>query len=179
MSQVLIESFTTFDNLTDPRVERTRRHNLFDLVFKPFEPTLSAGDRLGFSLRVNPVVARPVAKGQRGKRHDVVMNALRDVPPGKRAEARPEAMAAAGQDWLMRQGLAHGFAPLGQATCDGYDQIRIPRGGKMAPAVFGVMDINGVLEVRDPALFLDRLTTGFGRARAYGYGLMLIRRARP
>jgi len=32
MSQMLIEVFTTFDTLTDPRVERTRRHNLFDLV---------------------------------------------------------------------------------------------------------------------------------------------------
>ena len=152
-------------------------HGLFKLCCKPFEPALSPGDRLGFSLRVNPVVARPEAKGQRGKRHDVVMNALRDVPGGERAEARPEAIAAAGQAWLARQGEANGFKPLGQAACDGYDQVRIPRAGAK-PAVFGVMDINGVLEVQDPGLFLARLTAGFGRGRPYGYGLMLIRRAR-
>jgi predicted transposase YbfD/YdcC len=32
MSQRLIEVFTTFENLTDPRIERTRRHELFDLL---------------------------------------------------------------------------------------------------------------------------------------------------
>jgi CRISPR system Cascade subunit CasE len=44
--------------------------------------------------------------------------------------------------------------------------------------VFGVLDISGVLEVRDPARFLARLIQGFGRARAFGCGLMLIRRVR-
>ncbi len=151
-------------------------HGLFDLSFKQFEPALSPGDRLGFSLRVNPVVARPVAKGQRGKRHDVVMNILHDIPVGARAEARPEAIAAAGQAWLARQGEAHGFKPLGQAACDGYNRIRVPHA--KGPAVFGVMDINGVLEVQDPGVFLAKLAAGFGRARPYGYGLMLIRRAR-
>jgi len=32
MSRSLIDVFTTFENLTDPRVERTRRHELFELV---------------------------------------------------------------------------------------------------------------------------------------------------
>jgi CRISPR system Cascade subunit CasE len=152
-------------------------HHLFDLDFKPFAPVLSSGDRLGFTLRANPVVARPEAIGQRGKRHDVVMDLLRDVPHGERAKARPEAMLTAGRAWLARQGEAHGFAPLGDAAVDGYASVRIPRTtGK--PAVFGVLDISGVLEVRDPLAFLTRLSQGFGRARAFGCGLMLIRRVR-
>jgi CRISPR system Cascade subunit CasE len=44
--------------------------------------------------------------------------------------------------------------------------------------VFGVLDISGVLEVHDPDRFLLRLAQGFGRARAFGCGLMLIRRVR-
>ncbi len=32
MSQNLIDVFTTFENLTDPRMERTRQHSLFELV---------------------------------------------------------------------------------------------------------------------------------------------------
>lgn len=32
MSQKLVDVFTTFENLTDPRVERTRQHSLFELV---------------------------------------------------------------------------------------------------------------------------------------------------
>jgi CRISPR system Cascade subunit CasE len=152
-------------------------HHLFDLDFKPFAPNLSSGDRLGFTLRANPVVARTEARGQRGKRHDVVMDLLRDVPRGERATARPEAALTAGRAWLARQGEAHGFTPIGDAAVDGYDSVRIPRAdGK--PAVFGVLDISGLLEVRDPSEFLTRLSQGFGRARAFGYGLMLIRRAR-
>ncbi len=153
-------------------------HDLFDLESKAFEPALEAGDALSFTLRVNPVIARPEARGQRGKRHDVVMDALRDVPDGERASARFEAISTAGRAWLARQGAAHGFTPLGPAVCDGYDRIRLPRPGKQPPAVFGVMDISGVLEVRDPAAFLTQLAAGFGRARAHGYGLMLIRRIR-
>jgi CRISPR system Cascade subunit CasE len=152
-------------------------HHLFDLDYKTFTPALSAGDKLGFTLRANPVVARPEARGERGKRHDVVMNALSTVPPEDRALARPQAVLTAGRAWLARQGAAHGFAPLYDADVDGYDSLRIPRaGGK--PAVFGVLDISGVLEVHDPARFLARLALGFGRARAFGCGLMLIRRVR-
>jgi CRISPR system Cascade subunit CasE len=160
-------------------------HRLFELDFKRFEPALSVGDRLGFTLRANPVVARPEARGERGKRHDVVMNALRTIPKSERAASRPEAVLTAGRAWLVRQGEAHGFAPVGDADVDGYDSLRIPRDNsrrtlrdKAKPAVFGVLDISGVLEVRDPARFLARLVQGFGRARAFGCGLMLIRRVR-
>jgi CRISPR system Cascade subunit CasE len=152
-------------------------HRLFELDFKPFVPALSVGDRLGFSLRANPIVARPEARGERGKRHDVVMNALRNVPQSERATSRPEAVLSAGRAWLARQGEVHGFAPAGDADVDGYDSLRIPRAtGK--PAVFGVLDISGVLEIQDPSRFLAQLPQGFGRARAFGCGLMLIRRVR-
>jgi CRISPR system Cascade subunit CasE len=152
-------------------------HRLFDLDYKPFAPALSAGDRLGFTLRANPVVARPERRGERGKRHDVVMDALRTVPPDDRASARPQAILTAGRAWLARQGEASGFVPMDDADVDGYDSLRIPRaGGK--PAVFGVLDISGVLEIRDADRFLARLAGGFGRARAFGCGLMLIRRVR-
>jgi CRISPR system Cascade subunit CasE len=151
--------------------------DLFELEFKPFTPALSMGDRLGFTLRANPVVARPESAGQRGKRHDVVMDALHHVPAGERAERRPQAILDAGRAWLARQGEAHGFIPLAAAAVDGYDQLRVPRpDGK--PAQFGVLDISGALEVRDPVQFLAQLARGFGRARAYGCGLMLIRRER-
>jgi CRISPR system Cascade subunit CasE len=152
-------------------------HRLFDLDFKPFAPNLSVGEKLGFTLRANPVVARPEARGERGKRHDVVMNALFTVPRSERAASRPEAVLTGGRAWLARQGEAHGFAPVGDADVDGYDSLRIPRAA-CKPVMFGVLDISGVLQVQDPTRFLAQLIRGFGRARAFGCGLMLIRRVR-
>lgn len=44
MSQRLTAVFTTFENLTDPRIERTRRHELFDLVVVALCGTIAGGD---------------------------------------------------------------------------------------------------------------------------------------
>ncbi|MDR3515123.1 MAG: type I-E CRISPR-associated protein Cas6/Cse3/CasE [Azospirillaceae bacterium] len=152
-------------------------HRLFELESQPFAPLLAPGDRLGFTLRANPViVAAPSARGQRGKRHDVVMDLLHRLPAEDRAAARPALIVSAGRAWLARQGQGHGFTPRGDEAVDGYDSVSIPRAGGR-PAVFGVLDLSGVLEVTDPAAFLLRLAQGFGRARAFGCGLMLIRRA--
>jgi len=162
----------------------TDPHGLFDLEEpKPFEPNLAPGDRLGFTLRANPVVSRPAAPGTRGKRHDVVMDTLREVPAGKRAERRPDAIVEAGSAWLARQGNAHGFTPDGALNVDGYETVRLARekdhrGEKPPePIRFGMLDISGVLTLRDPERFLAALAAGFGRSRAFGCGLMLIRRA--
>lgn len=153
----------------------TDPHDLFQIENKPFEPALSPGDRLGFTLRANPTVDRSSPSRHRSTRHDVVMDLLRQQPADSRAEARPTVMIQAGRDWLARQGQAHGFAPRGDETVDGYDSVRIPRANG-AGATFGRLDISGVLEVTEPDRFLSALAGGFGRARAYGCGLMLIRR---
>ncbi len=150
--------------------------DLFDVDATPFEPALAVGDRLRFSLRANAVVARSEASGRRGKRHDVVMDALHALPEGQRAGARLETVASAGCAWLHRQGAAHGFAPDNGTAVDGYETVRIPRDGTR-PARFGQLDFTGLLTVTDPAAFLSALAAGFGRARAFGCGLMLIRRA--
>lgn len=149
--------------------------DLFEVECKPFEPALAAGDRLAFTLRANPVVSRG-APGTRGRRHDVVMNALHDLPKGERAAARLPAVMDAGRAWLARQGAAHGFVPADGVGVDCYETVRIPR-DKGDPLRFGQLDFTGVLTVADPATFLPALSNGFGRARAFGCGLMLIRRA--
>ena len=76
---------------------------------------------------------------------------------------------------VAKWATAHGFTLLGDIVVDGYDRVAMPRqSGK--PAVFGVLDMSGVLEITDPERFLAKLRQGFGRARAFGCGLMLIRR---
>lgn len=150
--------------------------DLFDLdPPKPFAPMLAVGDRLAFLLRANAVVARGGGPGLRGKRRDVVTDALAKVPASKRAERRREVLTEAGADWLARQGAAAGFRPLGASTVEGDEWRRIPRPGSKS-ITFNVLDFAGRLEVTDPDRFLPALVRGFGRAKAFGCGLMLIRR---
>jgi CRISPR system Cascade subunit CasE len=46
-----------------------------------------------------------------------------------------------------------------------------------APIRFSTLDFEGVLVVRDPARFIAKVATGFGPQKAFGCGLMLLRRA--
>ena len=41
---------------------------------------------------------------------------------------------------------------------------------------FSTLDFEGALEVQDPTAFLSGIAHGFGAAKAYGCGLMLVRR---
>ena len=156
---------------------------------KPFAPVLAAGDRLAFMLRANATVSRGTGSDRRGKPCDVVMDALYRIPQTERARARQEAIATAGTAWLGAQGAKagfalagvdsspgqHGGAPCGAVTVTAYRTLRLDRPG--APARLGVLDFEGLLEVREPSRFVAAVAHGFGRAKAFGCGLMLIRRA--
>jgi CRISPR system Cascade subunit CasE len=156
---------------------------LFDLDTKPFEPALSTGDRLEFVLRANPVIAtkkaaKPDGNGRRvrGKRVDVVMHALHAVPKSERALVRDRIAADAAAKWLTAQGERAGFRLAREPVVDGYTQIVIER-RKGQSAGVAVLDLKGQIEITDPPAFLAKLQTGFGSAKAFGNGLMLIRRA--
>lgn len=150
-------------------------HNLFEIQSKSFAPVLAAGDELGFSLRANPTVALMAekdAKG-RGKRADVVMHAIKDAVGDARAEARALAVQTAGAAWLESQGGKHGFE-IERVTADRYNLLAPPH--RRDPMRIATLDFDGLLRVTDPAAFVAMLTHGLGRAKAYGCGLMLIRR---
>ena len=164
------------------------RHNLFDVdAAKAFAPELRAGDVLRFSLRANATIARR-AEGNgagrvRGKPSDVVMDALYRVPKGReRAEARRDAIHSAGRSWLSARGATNGFRLMDSdpstapaVSCvTGYRVVRLDhRGDAMR---IGVIDFDGVLVVDDPVRLIESIGQGFGRAKAFGCGLMMIRR---
>lgn len=159
---------------------------------KDFAPRLGPGDRLAFALRANATRTQKTGKvtgsGKEHKVHiDLVMDRLHSIPgqtalgedlvserPILRMKLAQEAAAA----WLARQGEAAGFRLIGVEVGD-YSVAALPghRGRRGGQPQFGVLDMTGTLEVADPAAFLARLAQGFGRAKAFGCGLMLIRRA--
>ena len=105
----------------------------------------------------------------------------------ERAELRQAVTQEIGAAWLARQGDRAGFRlavaeddrgephPFLQVDGDRWRVLR--REGGARPVRFPRLDFEGTLTVDDPALFLDALGQGFGRAKAFGCGLMLIRRA--
>ena len=172
-------------------------HPLFE-VHEPkrFEPNLRVGDRLRFSLRANPTVSRPadglrtahrnpaLPPSRKTRHHDVVMDALHRLPPGARGPARDRAVATAGRNWLEAQGTRCGFilGVSGDAASDpglrvdGYRVLHPPRSARTHEMRIAVLEFDGFLEVTDPDLFIPALGRGFGRAKAFGCGLMLIAR---
>lgn len=159
-------------------------NDLFDSPeTKVFCPLLKAGDRLQFTLRANATkdratVSRMDKAARRGKsrRVDVVMDLMRTTHAGQmRSDVRKQTAQAAAEAWMARQGAAKGFTP--QLTLvEGYSVIELGRRRRHG-ATFGILDLQGEIEVVDPSVFLTALATGFGRAKAWGCGLMLIRRA--
>lgn len=142
---------------------------------RPFAPDLRPGDTLNFTLRVNATKDR--AREKRNRRADIVMDALHDVPAADRAAERMPRARMAAAEWMKGQGTRNGFA-IEALTVEDYRVHTVPKMGRRAGGPrFGVLDLTGLLRVTEPSAFLDRIGRGFGRARAFGCGLMLIRRA--
>lgn len=150
---------------------------------KTFAPDLRVGDRLAFALHVNATRTEKTGTlptgGKEKKRHiDLVMDRLKPVPKDERAEVRMRLAQEVAKDWLSAQGARHGFVPDHVALAD-YSVSVLPgfKGPRKGQPQYGILDLTGILTVSDPAAFLAALGQGFGRAKAFGCGLMLIRRA--
>lgn len=79
--------------------------------------------------------------------------------------------------WLVRRSEGCGFRVLDsqdseKLRIDGYSQQRADKKNIR----FSTVDFSGVLEVVNPELFEKMLIQGIGKAKAFGCGLMLIRR---
>ena len=120
---------------TDCSKSRNQRHSRLSL-----EP----GDRLGFSLRANPVIRRRRPSDRRSVKHDVVMDALRSLAEGARAAHRLAAVREQGLAWLERQGTKAGFSVrTTDVRVDGYDQHRIFRTGAARWMSYSTLDFDG------------------------------------
>lgn len=87
-------------------------------------------------------------------------------------------MDQAALDWLERRGAVAGFdLDTESVAMHAYRQHSMTKGKGEKPLKFSSLDYQGVLTVRDPEAFWHGLKQGLGRAKAFGCGLMLIKRA--
>ena len=152
--------------------------DLWRVEAKRYSPHIRAGDRLAFKLRVNPTVARGTPGSGRGRRHDIVMDAKqrmgwKDLPEASRPSLAHLAYDA-GACWLRdRQDRLGVVFVDGGLRVDGYRTWRQRTGRGIA---LSTLDCEGELTVSEPGRFLNALFNGIGPAKAFGCGLLLVRR---
>lgn len=168
---------------------------LWTVLTKPYNPQLQEGERLHFSLRVNPVRKTRDAN-DRQVRHDIVQHARkrwlaehgdckRDIPSrtvfAQEAgwawfAARAEAMGLAVDDEDRNLFAVERYLPCGFTK----GEPHIVTGGKRRKDTVSIslLDMSGFATVTDPQALQRTLFTGVGCAKGFGCGLMLVRRAR-
>lgn len=117
--------------------------------------TIDIGETLRFRIRFNPTVKRD------GKRFAVWSG--RDINRERAAE-----------EWLVGRSQRHGFQLL-ESNVEDLDWVEIKRRNRAIK--FARATMTGRLRVTDQASFKEALMSGIGPQKAFGCGLLLIKRA--
>ena len=163
---------------------------------RAYDPQLQEGQRLSFQLRANPVITRKNKAGK-SQRHDVVMQAKKQLlakhglskeakwADWKDASSKPllyELVQERCAEWLDGVSKRNGFQialtdeeePQHMLQVDAYEQSKA--GKRDHNILFSTVDFAGELLVTNPDLFHLALLNGIGHAKAFGCGLLLVRR---
>lgn len=159
----------------------------WDIEFKEYNPDIREGDRLAFNVRVNPVITKkpsePDSNPKKRKRHDIVMEAKNRLKnegiPKERWPHINEIIHSTGIEWLKVRAEKNGFIFSDgedgeEIRVEGYQTKQFFRKGKKT--TYSSLDFTGTLSVISPNLFKKILFDGLGPAKAFGCGLMLVRR---
>lgn len=150
----------------------TDAHNLWELETKPFTllSNLRDGDELLWTIRVN------ATRKHGDKRRCIVMEERRKGDP-RSYLGIAQAVAPA---WLQAKLLAAGLeAAADRMAITAYDRKRFNRSLTERDQVTVAMtDVSGRGVVRSADALRAAMRSGIGAARAYGCGLLLIRRPR-
>ena len=127
--------------------------------YDPLLRRVTAGSLWQFRLTANPTKSCPTPKGD-----------------GARGTVHAHITVAHQKEWLLQRGERHGFALTPDSfTVMGSRWLRFAKGGdRHHPVTLLSVTYEGVLEVTDPQTFCRMLTSGLGRGKAYGLGLMTI-----
>ncbi len=127
---------------------------------REIQPQPVAGQRLAFLLTANPV--------------KTIADAQRDAKPSKKSEKCrvPLIKEEDQREWIARKLASSGEIEAVNILPHAPIYFRKGnRGGKLVPVTF-----EGVLRVNDPTRMTELLGNGIGHAKAFGCGLLLVRR---
>lgn len=142
------------------------------VLSKPFTPKLKEDQKLSFSIIVNPV------KTVNGKKHDVWIHAKKRAQ--KDGVAKNELVSIgenAVKKWFEHKGSQHGYSvDLDNMIVNGYMQHKMYAGKHSKHIQYSSAHIEGVLTVTDPDKFITMLHNGMGKSKAFGCGLMMVKK---
>lgn len=134
------------------------------------------GQRLGFDLRLRPVVRLASAlSGTDDSGAEVSFHKGAEVDAFLAAVLRGRTTTREGAylHWLADKLAPAATLDLAGTRLASFRRSRIQRDGKRLEGPDAVL--HGTLTVTDPAAFADLLARGVGRHRSYGYGMLLLR----
>lgn len=141
---------------------------------KPMPSEWEAGKKLGFEVRIRPIV-RPTknADSRPGRECDAFQLEAERYEKGEMPRSREQVYC----EWLTRQFETRGGATLKSATLQSFQRTRAIRKQRSRYSEGPDALMRGTLTVTDGAAFAKLLAGGVGRHRAYGYGMLLLRPA--
>lgn len=174
------------DEPFDPgRLDPAHAHLIVDGASKPI-PAVPQGARVGFVVRATPVVrtrrpaspAEPLRPRGQSREVDAFLAACARV-----GDAVPVDRAQVYRDWLQGQLASHG-AELDDFALRAFRRVRLLRketskeeqGRKRHVLERPDALMAGTLRVEDVDAFGALLARGVGRHRAFGFGMLLVRR---
>lgn len=176
--------------------------DVFRIETKEYSPLLENGMRLQFDLRVNPTIQEKVARknvdewinnrrklGFKEKPptklrryHDVLMQAKMKAKKDGVTDTIKlnEIIQTAAIEWINSAGVNSGFSIEKdggeyQLVVSAYQQQVIRKNSRQS-IQFSSIEYNGILKITDAGKFKNALFNGIGRSKAFGCGLMLVKK---
>lgn len=147
------------------------------LESKAMPAAWQAGQRLGFEVRIRPIVRRRnpnSARPDKAREWDAFQWAAEQLPPGEKMQESREQVY---RDWLQKQLADIGGAELESESVilRSFQRVRAVRKLRARPSEGPDAVMQGNLTIVAPEKFAALLARGVGRHRAYGYGMLLLR----
>ena len=136
----------------------------------------TAGMRLGFDLRLRPVVRLNSAlsgKDENGAAVSFRKAAEVDAFLATVLRGKQTAREAVYVNWLSDRLSPAAALEIEMTRLASFRRLRVWRNGKPLEGPDAVL--HGTLIVTDPVAFAELLSQGIGRHRSYGYGMLLLR----
>lgn len=125
--------------------------------YQPLLEKISEGSTWRFRIACNPTQSISAEEGKRGK-------------------VKAISVVARQREWLIRQGTQHGFeVQENQFDVVGSEWKKFSKGNENGREIVLLKaTFEGVLTVTDVPAFVEMLTSGLGRGKAYGMGMMTV-----